>query len=214
MRFLFESQVREADLLCYTKADQYSYFPKVKGDEPLRVSAITGEGVREWLQLLTGWVGETGKHALNIDYDQYAAAESALGWVNAHVDVELSVPSSPAHLVGPLLDQLDAQLSAAGATIAHLKLFDQTASSHLKAGIVQNGEEPTVEGDLLAPAERKHDLIINLRALGKPDVLRRVVEEALGEMRGEVNVRIQSFAPAYPKPERRMAAGAVLGQID
>ena len=207
-RFLFESQVREADVLCYTKADQYSQFPRIEGEEPLHVSAATGEGVRDWLRLLTGWMGQCGKHPLNIDYDEYAAAEAALGWLNAHLDLDLTVPASPARIVGPLLDQLDTQLSIAGAAIAHLKLFDQTDSSYLKAGIVQNGQEPTVEGDLLAPAERKHNLIINLRAIGKPEVLRRIVTDALRDIPGDHKVQMQSFSPAYPKPERRMAAGA------
>ena len=206
IRFLFESQVREADLLCYTKADQHSQFPEIAGDQPLRISSTTGAGVREWLELVTTWRGSTGGRTLTIDYDQYAAAEASLGWLNAHIALELHEPASPAHVIGPLLDQLDAQLSLVSAAIAHLKLFDQTDSSYLKAGIVQNGQEPSVEGDLLAPAERRHEVVINLRAVAEPEQLRRVLDDVLRPIQGEAKVQIQAFSPAYPKPERRMAA--------
>ena len=78
IRFLFESQVREADVLCYSKADMYSDFPGIGNDEPLRVSAVTGEGVWAWLQLLMEWQGAKGAQTLTIDYDRYAEAEASL----------------------------------------------------------------------------------------------------------------------------------------
>jgi len=58
-------------------------------------------------------------------------------------------PQVRRHIIGPMLDQLNEHLSLEGAAIAHLKLFDRTDSSYLKAGIVHNGDEPMVEGDLL-----------------------------------------------------------------
>lgn len=208
LRFLFESQVREADVLCYTKSDLHSESPDLFDDEdpPLRVSAVTGEGVRDWLALVTEWSHPAGRNAIEIDYDRYAAAEAALGWLNARVEIEARVPSSPAHVVGPLLDALDDALTKSGAAIAHLKIFDQSPSAYLKAAIVRNGHEPSVEGDLLAPAERRHELIINLRAFASPDRLRETVERVLATIEGEKRVEISAFAPAYPKPERRMPA--------
>jgi hypothetical protein len=206
IRFLFESQVREADLLCYSKADLYFHFPEVGNDEPLRVSAVTGEGVREWLHVVLGWKGARGAQTLTIDYDRYAAAEASLGWLNARLELELHVPASPAHVIGPMLEQLNEQLSLAGATIAHLKVFDRTQSSYLKAGILQNGQEPLVEGDLLAPAERRHEVFINLRARAKPEQLRRAVDDVIGSLPGQSKTEIQAFTPGYPTPEKRISA--------
>ncbi len=204
IRFLFESQIREADILCYTKADRHSEFPAMGNDEPLRVSAVTGEGVAAWLELVHAWEGSSGAHTLTIDYDEYAAAEASLGWLNAHVQLDLTVPASPSHVIGPLLEQLDNQLSAVGATIVHLKLFDRTDSSYLIAGVVHNGQEPSVDGDLLATAEHRHELTINLRAIATPEQLRQVVEEAMELFPGVADLRVQAFAPAYPRPEKRM----------
>lgn len=207
LQFLFEHQLREADVLCYTKADRHDQFPPMD-NPPLRLSAITGEGVREWLDLVSAWAGEVGSNTLTIDYDRYAAAEASLGWLNARVEVELRVPASPSHFVGPLLDRLEEQLSSAGARIIHLKIFDQTDSSYLKASMVLNAPEPSVEGDLLAPAERRHTLIINLRAIAGPEQLRRVVENELEQIEGEAGIEMQAFAPAYPKPEKRIPVQA------
>ena len=206
LRFLFESQVREADVLCYTKADQYRHFPSIFDDEPLRISAATAEGVREWLTLVSNWQLPAGGNILSIDYERYAAAEASLGWLNAKVGMQLRVPSSPANVIGPLLERLDTSLSEVGVKVVHLKLFDETPSSYLKAAIVRNGQEPSVEGDLLAPAERRHDLLINLRAVGAPERLRSKVEEALRFLEGEIQVEINAFAPAYPKPEKRVSS--------
>ncbi len=208
LRFLFESQIREADVVCYTKADLYTDVPPPVDDEdpPLRVSTVTGEGVREWLTLVANWRSPAGANTIEIDYDRYAAAEASLGWLNAHVEIDSRVPSSPSHVIGPLLDSLDAALARRGASIVHLKLFDQTQSSYLKAAIVHNGQQPVIEGDLLAPAERQHQLTINLRAIAPPELLRSAVEEVLACIEGETRVDLAAFAPSYPKPEKRLSA--------
>lgn len=204
MRFLFDCQVREADLLCYSKADQYEYFPSIGNDEPLRVSSRTCEGVRTWINVLYGWSGMAGRKPLQVDYDLYAASEAALGWLNARVEMALTVPASPSTVVGPLLDRIDQSLTQARINIMHLKLFDQTVSSYLKAAIVNNRQDPTLEGDLLATAERHHELIINLRAVSGPDELKRAVEQALSAIEGDLKMELEAFAPAYPRPQHRL----------
>jgi hypothetical protein len=202
VRFLFDNQVREADVLCYSKADQH----RGPGDG-LHVSAVTGEGVGEWLEVLSAWHTEVGVRTLSIDYDRYAAAEAALGWLNARVDLCLREPLSPASVIGPLLEDIDGRLTALRAGIVHLKVFDQTPSAYLKASIVANGQEPDIEGDLLAEPERSHEVIINLRALGDPPALREAVEASLATIDGDASNReLAAFAPGYPKPERRLPA--------
>jgi hypothetical protein len=206
LRFLFQHQVSEADVLCYTKADQYRDAAEFPAGDALHISARTGEGVKEWLALVSGWRRPVGEHPLTVDYDAYAAAERSLGWLNARARIALHVPSSPARLLGPIVDAVDCGLAEAHASILHLKVFDQTASSYMKAAIIRNGAEPAVEGDLLAPAERTHELLLNLRAVAPPELLRAVVERVLKSLAGEVTLELNAFAPAYPRPERRAMA--------
>ena len=57
--------------------------------------------------------------------------------------------------------------------------------------------------DRLAPAAREFRVVVNLRAQGEPEALRKAVEEALAALPAEVTMeRIDSFRPSPPKPRR------------
>ncbi len=110
-------------------------------------------------------------------------------------------------VVGPLLDRLAESLSRAGVQIAHLKVFDQASTGYIKASICRSGEEPVVDGDLLASPSRQHELVLNLRAKAEPQLLDALVSRATFELPGTVSVvHRQSFRPSRPVPEHRMTA--------
>ena len=207
-RFLFEKQIEEADLICFTRADRYSA-PQagrpVPHAAPLRyLSGTTGEGVAAWLdEVLAGRI-TPGAHILDIDYERYARAEAAFAWMNCTATVELHEPLSPAMVVGPLLERLDAAFTAGGLDIAHLKLIDEAASGYLKASLVRNGDEPAVEGSMTASPASMHELLLNVRAAGDPRHLQSIVEAQFAALPGRVQMRAaQSFRPAPPRPEHR-----------
>jgi hypothetical protein len=102
-------------------------------------------------------------------------------------------------VVGPLLDALDEGLTAAGVRIVHLKMMDQCESGYVKAAVTANRQEPAVEGVLDASPARDHELLINLRALGAPEVIRRIVERAAHGRRAEWRA-LEAFRPAAPAP--------------
>jgi hypothetical protein len=203
-RFLFEKQIEEADLICFTHADRHREFPRLEG-APLRyLSGITGQGVTEWLDEMLMSTLAAGTKLLDIDYERYARAEATFAWMNCAATVELAEALSPAMVVGPLLDRLDAALTAGGLGIAHLKLIDEAESGYVKASLVRNGDEPSVAGMLDASPAIRHELLLNIRAEGAPEHLRALVEQELRLLPGRVEMRtIQSFRPAPPKPEHR-----------
>lgn len=198
LAYLFSNQAAEADILCLAKADLYPQPPPFRA--AYRLSAQTGEGIREWLdEVLAG--GAAGAHPLTVDYTRYAAAETALGWLNFRVEVRLKQPLAPPAVLGPLLDHIDGRLTEAAIEIAHLKAMDETPSGYLKAAITANSSEPSLDGDLLSPPARRHELVINLRALGDPARMREIVEEGLARLPGSVHIAHGSaFRPAAPKP--------------
>lgn len=206
LAFLFRNQLEEADLLCYTKADLHNEFPNL-GRPARRLSSQTGEGIAEWLAgVFSG--APAGARVLDLDYQRYAEAEAALGWLNWQADVVLKRAARPAEVVGPWLEELDRALADTGAAIAHLKVFGRARTGWIKASICRSGDEPGVDGDLLARPARKHELVLNLRACAAPDVLSAAVDRAAARLPGAVTVRHkQSFRPAAPQPERRMPAG-------
>ncbi len=202
--YLFQQQIREADIVCMTKADVYPRTPELPFRLDFHLSARSGLGVDSWLDDVLGGKRVVGARLLDVDYQQYAEAEAALAWLNLHAAICLKEPVTPAGLIGPLLEKLDRALSAEAITIAHLKLFDQTRNAHITASIRANGQEPEPQGDLMAESAAEHQLAINLRALGDVAALRDIVDRALSQIDGSVDIRhLRAFHPAPPRPEYR-----------
>ncbi len=176
LQFLFERQVAEADLVIRRDVD-----------------------VAGWLDVLLAASAPAATKTIAVDYARYAQAEAALGWLNARATVRPSPPAAPAQLVGPLVDALDAALTAVGIRIVHLKAMAQCESGYIKAALTGNGQEPAVEGALDASPAAEHDLLLNLRALGAPETLRSIVESALADS-GAAQCSITAFRPAPPVP--------------
>ena len=202
--YLFQNQLDEADILCAGKCDSVQPLEMLQMDVDYRLSAKTGVGVDEWLEDVLSGRRVAGARRLSVDYSRYAEAEAALGWLNLHAEVLLRHALSPAMVAGPLLDELDSKLTAAGIRIAHLKVFDEAASGYVKASVCVNGGEPEPDGDLLADAVSAHELVINLRAEGDPATLRSIVESALTNVPGLVTIQhLGAFRPAPPNPQHR-----------
>jgi hypothetical protein len=98
------------------------------------------------------------------------------------------------------MDELDARLTAAGIRIVHLKVIAKSDSGYVKAALTRNGEEPAVEGALDASPAARHDLLVNLRALGDPSQMRRIVEGAFFRL-DAAPLALQAFRPAAPIPK-------------
>ena len=198
--FLFEKQLEEADLVCFTKSDLYPDPPRMASAR--QVSARTGQGVAAWLDEVMS--GALGGKVLDIDYGRYAQAEAALAWLNAEAEITCDPPLSPAMVLGPLVDGLDRELTASGIGIVHLKALDHASSGSLKVALCANRDEPSLEGALDASPAVSHRLLLNLRAVSAPDPVRAIVEKALEGVRGVSDLRLTCFSPAAPKPERRV----------
>ena len=207
--YLFQQQLAEADLLCFTKHDLYPDPPVLPVPVDFCLSAVSGEGVAEWLDEILSGNRLVGTKLLEVDYQRYAAAEAALGWVNLHGSMELQEALSAASFAGPLLDRLRNLLDSANIFVAHLKIFDETSSGYIKASLCGDERDPVPEGDLLGEPTHNHDFAVNLRAIAEPEVLERIVRQALAEVNGTVTIRhLGAFRPAPPKPEHRFAVTA------
>jgi hypothetical protein len=203
LHYLFTTQLEEADIVCYSKADLYGELPVLADRAPRRLSAATGEGVRAWLDEVLRGDLPAGVRRAEVDYARYAAAEAALGWLNWQVVVSTPRGLAPAQVVGPLVDEIDRALTAAGVRTVHLKVFAQAATGWVKAALTLNRQEPRVEGDLTASPASRHDVTVNLRALGEPSALDDIVARAVAQLPGMTEVRHRrAFRPSAPQPER------------
>jgi hypothetical protein len=207
LRFLFEKQIAEADLVVFSKFDLREERPTLPGSVVRFLSSKTGQGVRAWLDEALSGALTVGGAALEIDYEAYARAEAALGWLNWSGTVELDEAISPAELIGPWIDGLQAALGQRGAVVAHMKVLDQAGGVYLKTAVTANEADPVIEGDLMAPPETVHVVRFNVRAvIGAPE-LRDVFERELERVPGQKAVHsFQCFSPSPPRPERRYPA--------
>lgn len=177
LRFLFDHQVAEADLLIHRDVD-----------------------MAWWIDQLMSL--PAGTKQIDVAYARYAAAEAALGWLNARATVRPRPAVAPAQIVGPMMDALDTALTKAGIRIVHLKAMAQCDAGYVKAALTGNGREPSVEGTLDASPSAEHEVLVNLRALGDPERLREIVEKAFDDLRAKPAV--QAFRPAAPVPYVRL----------
>ncbi|MBI3682578.1 MAG: hypothetical protein HY235_19545 [Acidobacteria bacterium] len=204
LSYLFQRQIAEADLVCFTKADRDQQLPALPGIHARRLSARTGEGIPEWLDDVLNFRMAPGERRLEIDYQRYAEAEAALGWLNWQAILHPPRPLTLAAVTGPLLEHLDAELTRARVQIAHLKVLAQSDAGYLRAGICANGDEPAVDGPLDAPPCRRHELVVNLRARATPGLLDEIVDRARQDLPGRLRIlKRQAFRPAAPRPEHR-----------
>jgi hypothetical protein len=68
-----------------------------------------------------------------------------------------------------------------------------------------NGQDPAIEGALDASPSLRHEITLNIRALGEPATMAAIVEQELQRLDGHFTERgMRCFRPAAPRPERRV----------
>ena len=222
--YIYEKQLEEADLIVLNKADllpagelaelKASLAARFPGKPLLTMSALSGEGVDTWLQYVMGQ-GSAGQHAVDVDYDTYAAGEAALGWLNASVLLRPRGPVDWQAFAADLLEKLRGGLVARGAEIAHIKLIigrrhvPMVGSDSLTGNVTSN-DGPTVVRGRLDPAVGQAVMRVNARVHIGPEELQAIVESALRAAAGErleaTVTALRSFRPGRPVPTHRFAA--------
>ncbi len=219
--YLYLQQLAEADILAINKMDVVepaqlrkvsdrlqALWPRAK---VLALSALTGAGVDAWMAHLDS--GEpVGGAILDIDYETYAQAEAALGWLNAQGSLRATHPFPPDGWIEDFLRIFGERLHAASAEIAHVKVQLSALENSWgasKASITRWGEEPFFTLRARGPATAAR-LLLNARVNTEPATLERCAHEALNaaSLRHGVLVRLdeaRSFRPSPPRPTHRLS---------
>jgi G3E family GTPase len=218
--YIYRKQVEEADAIVLNKADLVppadledlrSQLAGQIPDTPIvAISALTGEGVEQWLDLVSE-ARVAGRKIANVDYDTYAAGEAALGWMNAAATLRAEAAVDWTALAGELLQSVQAEVRRAGGQIGHLKLFlTQRGRGHV-AGNVTSNDGPAVLRGALAQDTRRVSLLLNARVRIHADRLRDIAEASLQTVARQHGVEagisnMRSFFPSRPVPTHRFAA--------
>jgi Ni2+-binding GTPase involved in maturation of urease and hydrogenase len=214
-RYILRKQLEEADIVALNKSDQVSEADYDLLREKLRqqfpdttlvsMSALTGNGVPEWLELV-GQSTSAGGRIAEVDYDTYAEGEAVLGWLNATL---LLVPGKPidwGEWTLGFLRGLQEVLSAKPAEVGHVKMFMASAGGgSLTASLTSTHAKPAMVGRFRGASTVK--LILNARVQTSPAELRSIIEQQLQEACGEsIQLQIatmESFRPGRPEPVHR-----------
>ena len=202
--YLFEKQIEEADLIVLNKSDLLNpaetdrlvkaLQDRFPGKEVLVTSALKGNGMLSWLNILLSDRPGADTILRQIDYDRYAQAEAVLGW-----------------LLQRLLLVIRDRLRQRKAGIGHLKLALTSGGQSMWANLTDLGSEPQL-GQVHTDATSGGTLLVNARVKLDPAELEAVVRAALAEA-AESDTRqidivdLQCFSPAYPQPPYRMQEG-------
>jgi len=216
--YIYEKQLEEADLIVLNKADllSASELAELKAslaerfpDTPLiTISALTGDGVDAWLDLVSRGQA-AGRKIAEVDYDTYAAGEAALGWMNASARLRTQGDTDWRNFAADLLEAIRKALCAQSAEIAHLKLYLTARGGHLVGNVTGNEAPLSLRGGI-DTAVREAALLINARVHIHPAALQTTVESCLHAAAGSrIEVAItntRSFFPGRPQPTYRYGA--------
>ncbi len=217
--YVYGKQLEEADIIVTNKRDLASREQLDRLDNALRqrypqaelfqVSAGEGTGLEPWFAALAAEQGS--RAALDVDYDLYAEGEARLGWLNSTIRLSAAQPFDGNLFLLELARRIRGRLAKESIEIAHLKMTltpDDEADGLGLLNLVSTAGEP-VFSRTLAHTLSGGELILNLRAEGPPEVLRRAVEEALAAGAAASGARaqvqqIECFRPSRPTPTHRL----------
>jgi len=215
--YIFRKQLEEADIIVLNKIDTLTQseadrmvgaLKELQPAKPiLKVSALRGDGVDEWLQMLMR-DAPSGSHILrDIDYDTYAKGEAVLGWLNATVRLVGSPQFDALQFAKALMSELQIAINARNAEVAHLKFLLTSGTQMLRGHLTKADAEPNFIGELDEVNEAT--LVLNARVAISPEALGGIATQAILMAAKTVNadaeiLSLQSFSPPYPRPPYRM----------
>jgi G3E family GTPase len=213
VRYLFEKQLAEAELILLTKTELLSpeeiqtftaQLQRVAGRTPINsVSAKTGTGINRWVdQLLRDH--SVRNAVLDLDYEIYGEAESSLGWLNATVNLVSDHEFDLAELGEAIVFKIQEQCLSAETAIAHLKILLVSPEASDRIALTNTASPAVWDGEGNLGLVREASAIINARVGAAPEELQRMVESALqaAAQTQKVSATVQimeSFAPSPPQ---------------
>lgn len=218
IRYLHEQQVAEAEILLLSKSDlaegngtRISRKGRINADDSetpiLSVSAVNGDGLDEWLDVIVGQRSRNPE-ALLIDYERYAQAEAALGWLNAKGQVRADTPYSARAWTAQLLETLETLCTEQSVSIAHIKVLVTTPEGKVKASLTQAGSLSWDLDDAAADT-RSHEFVLNARVNATPGQLEQMALQAIESAKPDPAARyyiehFECFSPLPPRPTHRL----------
>lgn len=213
VQYLYEKQLEEADILVVSKIDlidtakleQLKRLLKHRypSTQIIYQNSFSRDDIAAWLQA-TGSIKNTVRSTLDIDYDEYAAGEAAMAWL----DSSLEIVSSDARKACLLLTEKFLQeIDNKEWSIGHVKFIFNINEQIFKLSATASGRDTFPLGE--GWADNKICVLINARVCCHPDEIRHALEASIRAMdlskETDISIRsMSSFKPGYPIPSFRI----------
>jgi G3E family GTPase len=211
--YIFLMQLEESDIILITKSDLLekndlallvenvkSRFPD---SEVMTISAVTGEGIEEWLQEVLNRTN-AGLKIAEVDYDVYAEGEAILGWLNS--TIELSGDQTDWDLYAKnLMQDFSKQFDDMKAYVGHVKLVMESGENYLMSNLTGKGDTLNFRGS--AGTGTRVRLTFNARVEMSPETLEKIVRDTINAHTAEnlkANIlTLRCLSPGRPNPTFR-----------
>jgi G3E family GTPase len=211
--YIFRKQLEESDIILISKtdllksADLESLKERVKlrfpDAEVMTISAVTGEGINEWLEEVLNRT-DAGKKIAEVDYDVYAEGEAVLGWMNCTIELS-GDPTDWDSFANNLMREFSRQFDAMKASVGHVKMMLETGENYLICNLT--GLVHTLNFRGSAGKGTKARMTLNARVEMIPGTLEQIVHNTLASnLKGNLKARTIAFkclSPGRPNPTFR-----------
>lgn len=218
--YIYRKQLEEAEIIVVNKSDLVGPERLARLRQALKevnqraeifaVSAREGTGLDAWFGRLSS-LELSSEPPPELDYETYAEGEALLGWMNSTMQVRGASPFDGNSLLFKLAAAVQHRLGEQAIEIAHLKMTlapDEFGEDIGVLNLVRTDGEAELS-HRLADELKSGQLILNLRAEGDPEKLRKAVDSARAEIIGHTRLIVaveheESFRPAKPSPTYRL----------
>ena len=213
--YIFRKQLEESDIILIGKSDTKTpveieaLIERTSAAYPsstvLSVSAVTGEGVDEWLGDVTKSNG-SGLKIVSVDYDTYANGEAVLGWLNG--TIQLTGESIDwDDLVTNFMANLGDRFDSAGYAVGHVKAILENGNKYIAGNITGKADTLSLRGTAGASNEAK--LTVNARVETTPEILDEIVRDEIQKITEGVcdykTLAWRFLQPGRPNPTHRFS---------
>ncbi len=218
--YLYRRQLAEAEFAILNKTDRLSAEEQKRQLDSIKflcpnarvmaLSALTGDGVAEWLESGLGMVNDSPE-TMDLDYARYADAEAALGWLNASGRVNADAPFSVVEWTTHLLEWLGEACITQNVPIAHIKVHVNAGNAAYKASLTRADLPITWSLHPEDVSTAQIDFILNARVNTTPTILEALTHRAIEAVKIDAGVRhyfthFECFSPLPPNPTYRLGA--------
>lgn len=190
MHFLFDAQLREAELILLNKIDTLDEAERTRCMDFLResypqarvmaMSARTGEGVAAVVEYLLSAESALPQPDIGYGSPAFIAAEQRLCWYDRRFFAKSETPVDGNAFIRAFFECVREKLRAVGRNVPHLKIFVDGEGQHAKASLI-GIDYPTEFDSCFTRDQTRLRAVINARAACESEVLDFLMDAALRE---------------------------------